>query len=369
MSNLLFLFAFVFGAFLCFAIVPIIRAIALRYGIVDFQEAAPERKVHAKATPLLGGVAVFFSFFLLVLLFYLWGVDFSESQIKVKYLVGMFFGALLIMIGGVLDDRYSLSPRKQIIWPIAAALVVIASGIGITYITNPLGGPLGTEQIRLDTYEKILFWFRGWPYKFTVIADLFTFFWLLGMMYTTKFLDGLDGLVPGVTIIGALIVAALALDPTVYQRETALLAFVLAGSFAGFLFWNWHPAKIFLGEGGSLFAGFMLGALSIVSGSKVATTALVLGIPILDVLWVILRRLLWERHSPLTADRKHLHFRLLDLGLSHRKAVSALYLLTAYFGITALFLQSRGKLMAFIVLSASMLVAAMGLVFIRWIKK
>ncbi len=264
----------------------------------------------------------------------------------------MFLGALFIMIGGVLDDRYSLSPRKQIIWPIAAALVVIASGVGITYITNPFGGPLGTEQIRLDAYQKILFWFRGWPYKLTILADVFTFLWLLGMMYTTKFLDGLDGLVPGVTIIGALIVAALALDPVVRQRETALLALVLAGVFMGFLFWNWHPAKIFLGEGGSLFAGFMLGTLSIISGSKVATTALVLGIPILDVLWVIARRLLWERHSPLTADRKHLHFRLLDLGFSHRKAVLVLYAFTAYFGITALFLQSKAKLAAFIIISA-----------------
>ncbi len=369
MSIGIFFIAFFGAVGLSFLFVPLVRRVALRFHIVDERTQAPARKIHTRPTPLLGGIAIFCSFFILVLFLYLWGIDFPESQIKAKYFLGMLLGALLLMIGGYFDDRYSLSPRKQIIWPIAAALVIIASGIGITYITNPFGGPLGTEQIRLDDYEKILFWFRGWPYKFTILADLFTFLWLLGMMYTTKFLDGLDGLVPGVTIIGALIVAALALDPVVDQPVTALLAILLAGCFAGFLFWNWHPAKIFLGEGGSLFAGFMLGALSIVSGSKVATTALVFGIPILDVLWVIARRLFWERHSPLRADRKHLHFRLLDIGLSHRKTVLLLYFLTAYVGVTALFLQSRGKLIAFVVLSASMLVLGVGLMCIRWIKK
>ncbi|MDO8581764.1 MAG: MraY family glycosyltransferase [bacterium] len=360
---------FVSAGILSFAFVPIVRKLAWRFHAVDIPATANDRKVHTRPTPLLGGLAVFFSFFILVFLLYLWGVDFSANQITAKHLIGIFLGSALLMIGGFLDDRYRLPPAKQIIWPIAAALVVVASGIGITYITNPFGGPLGTEQIRLDGYEKILFWFRGWPYKLTILADLFTFLWLLGMMYTTKFLDGLDGLVSGVTIIGAFIVAALSLDPVVHQQGTALLAIVLAGAFTGFLLWNWHPAKIFLGEGGSLFAGFILGTLSIVSGSKVATTALVFGIPILDVLWVIVRRLLWERRSPLQADRKHVHFRLLDIGLSHRRVVILLYLLTAYFGVTALFLQSRGKLIAFIVLSASMFVLGIGLVLIRWIKR
>ncbi|MBI4281206.1 undecaprenyl/decaprenyl-phosphate alpha-N-acetylglucosaminyl 1-phosphate transferase [Candidatus Uhrbacteria bacterium] len=359
---------FLLPAIIACSITPIIRNGARRLRIVDVPERAPDRKMHDEPKPLLGGLAVFFSFFILVLLLYLWGVDFSASHIQAKHLLGIFLGSAFLMVGGFLDDRYRLSPAKQIIWPILAALVVIASGIGVSYITNPFGGPLGTEQFRLDAYQKILFWFHGWPYKITFLADAFTFFWLLGMMYTTKFLDGLDGLVSGVTIIGALIIAALSLDPVVHQRETALLAVLFAGAFAGFLFWNWHPAKIFLGEGGSLFAGFMLGVLSIVSGSKVATTALVLGIPILDVLWVIARRLFWERHSPLLADRKHLHFRLLDIGLSHRKAVMVLYGLTLYFGIAALFLQSRGKLIAFAILSVSMLALGSGLVLIRWYK-
>ncbi len=360
---------FILAGIFSFVFVPMVRKLAWRLRVVDSPATARNRKVHDEPKPLLGGLAVFFSFFLFVLLLYLWGVDFNASHIQVKHLLGIFFGGALLMIGGFLDDRYRLSPAKQIIWPILAIIAVTASGIGVAYITNPFGGPLGTEQLRLDTYQKILFWFHGWPYKITFLADAFTFFWLLGMMYTTKFLDGLDGLVSGVTIIGALIIAALSLDPVVHQRGTAFLAIILAGAFAGFLFWNWHPAKIFLGEGGSLFAGFILGVLSIISGSKVATTALVLGIPILDVAWVIARRLVWERHSPLLADRKHLHFRLLDIGLSHRKAVMVLYGLTLYFGITALFLQSRGKLIAFAILSVSMFVLGSGLVLIRRYKK
>ncbi|MBI4262381.1 undecaprenyl/decaprenyl-phosphate alpha-N-acetylglucosaminyl 1-phosphate transferase, partial [Candidatus Uhrbacteria bacterium] len=287
-----------------------------------------------------------------------------SSNIATKYLIGIFFGGLVIMIGGFLDDRWHWKPGKQIIFPVLAAFIVIASGIGITFITNPFGG-----QIHLDGWQRILFWFQGIPYRLTLPADVFTLLWLLGMMYTTKFLDGLDGLVSGVTVIGGLVIAALALDPIVHQNGTALLALILAGAFFGFIPWNWHPAKIFLGEGGSIFAGFMLGVLAIISGSKVTTTLLVVGIPILDTLWVILRRIFWEHRSPFAGDRKHLHHRLLDLGFSHRAVVLMLYFLAAYFGITALFLQSSGKLIALLILSGTMVLLGAGLVYGYWKRK
>ena len=129
---------------------------------------------------------------------------------------------------------------------------------------------------------------------------------------------------------------------------------ILAGSAIGFLVWNWHPAKIFLGEGGSLYIGFVLGVLAIISGAKIATTLLVMGVPILDVVWVIVRRLFWERRSLARADRKHLHYRLLDVGLSHWQAVVFLYVLTGTFGLVALGLGSSGKLIALIVLMVVM---------------
>ena len=175
-------------------------------------------------------------------------------------------------------------------------------------------------------------------------------------------------MVPGVTAIGALVIFTVSLYWDVPSSGTSVLALILAGACLGFLIYNWHPAKIFLGEGGSVFCGFMLGVLAIISGSKIATALLIMGIPILDVIWVIIRRL-WQGRSPVSADRKHLHFRLLDIGLSQRQAVIFLYFLTAAFGVTSLFLRSRGKLIALAVLAGIMVFLGLGLVVIYKKKK
>ena len=139
------------------------------------------------------------------------------------------------------------------------------------------------------------------------------------------------------------------------QPITASIAIIFAGSLLGFLFYNFNPASIFLGEGGSTFVGFMLGVLSIILGAKIATALLVMGIPILDVAWAIVRRLVYHR-SPFKGDRQHLHFRLLDIGLSQRQAVLALYAISAVFGGVAIFLQSYGKLIALIILFILMII-------------
>ncbi|MDD5043245.1 MAG: MraY family glycosyltransferase [Patescibacteria group bacterium] len=341
-------FSFVISIVLTF----FIRRLALRFNVLD--QPTGGRKIHQEPTPLFGGLALFLSFFIVLAVIYFINPEMIlDKQLVVKNLAGLFFGGLVLMIGGFLDDKYNLAPKFQIIFPMAAVIIVIVSGIGIHYINNPFGGLLD-----FTTYEWILFWHNGIAYKFTLLADVFTFLWLMGMMYTTKFLDGLDGLVSGITIIGALIIAGLSLLTRWYQPEVAALALILAAVCAGFLIFNWHPAKIFLGEGGSLFCGFMLGALGIISGSKVATTLLVVGIPVLDVLWVILRRIFVEKKSPFRGDAKHLHFRLLNLGFSHRGAVLFLYFLSVSFGAGALFLQSRSKLWALAILVLVMLVLA-----------
>jgi len=239
-----------------------------------------------------------------------------------------------------------------------ATLIIISAGIGINHVRNPLGG-----IISFKNWDLILFYWQGLPYKITLMADLFTLIWLLGMMYTSKLLDGLDGLVSGITIIGSLIIFGIAMSKNVAQPNTGLIALILASAFLGFLIFNFHPAKIFLGEGGSLFAGLMLGVLAIISGSKVATTLLIMGIPILDVVWVIARRI-FSRKTISLADRKHLHFRLLDIGLSQRQAVIFMYILTALFGSAALFLQTYGKLVALIILAIVMLIMALSLIVI-----
>jgi UDP-GlcNAc:undecaprenyl-phosphate GlcNAc-1-phosphate transferase len=180
----------------------------------------------------------------------------------------------------------------------------------------------------------------------------------MGTMFTTKLLDGLDGLVSGITTIGAFIIFVLSLTDKTFQPDVALLAIVLAGASLGFLFWNAYPAKIFLGEGGSVWVGFMLGVLAIISGGKIATALLVMGMPILDVVWVILRRIFVDKKSPALGDDKHLHFRLLTAGLTHRKSVITLWGLSALFGVASLFFLTQGKVYLLVALLFVMIVLA-----------
>jgi UDP-GlcNAc:undecaprenyl-phosphate GlcNAc-1-phosphate transferase len=335
----MYFFAFIAAFALAVFFTYFVRKVALRFNIVD--EPNGERKIHKKPIPLLGGLAIFLSFFL-VLGFFLFFTDkVLAGQILAKHFLGIFIGSVFLMIGGVLDDKYNLRAKWQIIWPIFAAIAVIVSGIGINYITNPLGGLL-----QLDKLKLVLFHLNGVPYRITLFSDIFTFLWLLGMMYTTKLLDGLDGLVSGITTIGAIIIFFVSLAGDDFQPETAMVSIILAGAFAGFLIWNFNPAKIFLGEGGSIFAGFMLGSLSIIAGSKIATTLLIIGLPMIDVLIVIIQRL-FKNRKIFSADKRHLHFRLLEAGLSQRQAVVILYLVTIIFGIATLVLKTEGKLLVF----------------------
>lgn len=332
--SLFFVGTFVFSFFFT----RTVRYLADHFGLHDFPDK--DRKIHQEPKPKLGGLAIFFSFVLAVVLLAVVG---GTQEISGSRLAGLVVGGAILIIGGILDDKYDLSPPKQIIFSILAALVVVATGTHISFITSPWGG-----HIILDQYKVM-----GYP----VFGGLLVFFWILGMIYTTKFLDGMDGLVTGISGIAGLVIFGLSLAPAVRQTTTALLSIIFAAACFGFLRHNFHPAKIFLGEGGSTFTGFMIGTLAVISGGKIATALLVLGIPVLDVAWVIVQRL-WFRSSPFRGDRKHLHFRLLDIGLSQKQAVLLLYLISALFGGLGIFLQSLGKLVALGILSGIMLILA-----------
>lgn len=332
---------FILSFALTAAFTAVIIPLARRWRIVDDPASAPERKRHVVPIPLLGGIAVIMTELIVWWVLIKTG-HLTSVSLPLKYFFGLTAAALLLAGGGWLDDWRRGSPGQQILWPIFAALAAIASGIGVSFITNPFGGLL-----YLNTVSIQLFVWHSTPYHLTLWADLFTFLWLMGAMYTTKLLDGLDGLVSGIGVIGALIVFALTLRPEVNQPGIGLLALSLSGACAGFLLFNWNPAKIFLGESGSLFIGFMLGVLSIISGGKIATALLILGLPILDVIFVIIQRWFFRRTSPWrTADRSHLHFRLLDAGLSVRQAVGLLYTVTIVFGLTTLFFHGLAKVYA-----------------------
>ncbi len=348
-------------AFLAAIVVtPMVRATSTRLGIVDRPDGG--RKTHSRPIPLLGGLALFFAI-AFTILWALYAGWLPGPHIKEKYLFGLLLATTLLVIGGALDDRFNLRPSRQIIWPILATLAVVASGIGVVYITNPLGG-----QLVLDRISVVVLWWKGIPYRFTLLADIFTFLWLLGMTYTTKLLDGLDGLVSGITVIGAIIIAVVSITRDVAQPDTATLALIVAGAFLGFLLFNFHPATIFLGEGGSTLAGFLLGTLAIISGGKIATTLLVIALPLFDAAIVILRRMFVERRSPTSADRTHLHFRLLDLGFTPRQVVLFYWFVAALFGVATFVLQGWEKLIV-LALVGSVIIATTAVTMIIFKKR
>ena len=315
---------------------PLIKRLAWRLDIIDRPDQV--RKLQKQPVALLGGWAIFISISLVAFIFRRY---FVAGDLNYHHWFGVWLGGLIVMIGGSLDDCYDLPAHKQFIFSILAVLAVIAGGVGIKKITG-----LDGQLVFLNTWQIPLFSWQGIIRHFVVWVDLFTFFWLMGMMYTTKLLDGVDGLVTGLVGIGSLIIGLFTLTTKYYQPDIALAAFILTAACAGFLLYNWSPAKIYLGDGGSLLLGYLLGVLAIISGGKIAIALLIMGVPILDMIWVIIRRLVNKQNPFRTADRKHLHQRLMDLGWGAKRTTLTYYTVSLVFGLSALFLQSQGKRLA-----------------------
>ena len=183
------------------------------------------------------------------------------------------------------------------------------------------------------------------------------------MIYAMKFFDGLDGLVGGITIIGSFVIYFTSFLPQINQPDTALVALIVAACFAGFLVLNFYPAKIFLGESGSTLAGFLVGSLAILSEGKVVTTLVIMALPILDLIWVIVRRIFIEKSSPVKGDRKHIHHRLLDSGMHHRTAVLVLYTWAILLALLSFIYQ--GKSQWFVLLLVILGFAAFGFLLVK----
>jgi UDP-GlcNAc:undecaprenyl-phosphate/decaprenyl-phosphate GlcNAc-1-phosphate transferase len=335
-------FAFTAALVIAFGLTPLIRKFALKWGVL----ALPgDRKIHISPVPYLGGLAMFFSFVSVTLAFLPFG----------RQLGALLLGCTILAIVGAIDDVRGLSSWSRLGWQTIAACVALAGGIGIVSITNPFGGSidLTVGRFAVDAF--------GWQFHITPIANLLSIIWMVGMVNTINFLDGLDGLAGGVSAIAALVIFGLAISPEVNQPLVALLAIILAGSALGFLPFNFYPAKIFMGDSGAYFLGLTLAMLAIYSGGKLATAVLVLGFTIIDALWAAIRRISRGTH-PFTADREHLHHLLLQAGLSQRRAVVILYALAAGFGFVALRLHSFQKLVALIILFATVAVLIASLI-------
>jgi UDP-GlcNAc:undecaprenyl-phosphate GlcNAc-1-phosphate transferase len=329
---------FIISAIICFGLTLTVRRIAIKRNILDHPDNG--RKQHAAPVPLFGGLAIFIAFWLVVIWLTVF-TGFNHKHLPIASLVGVFSGSLILLAAGLLDDKYKISPAWRLAATAIAAVSVIIGGTQFAAVTNPFGGMIPLDAIKIGGVA--------------VLACAVVFFWLVGMTYTVKILDGLDGLATGIVLIGALTIHFLTASGKLYQGDITVISLVLAGVCAGFLVLNFHPAKIYLGESGGLFLGFILGVLAIIAGGKFATALLVLAIPILDLARVIYLRL--KTGQPIfTGDRRHLHFKLIDFGLGHVQAVILLYFIAFAFGITTLFLQSKEKLIVLSLLTAGMII-------------
>lgn len=293
------------------ALTPLASRLALRFGFVDVPHEP--RHVHQTSIPRLGGVALFLPFLAAVGLSLVLPLQ-RQDPLELHRLTGLLIGSAIAFGLGVYDDKRELGPVPQFVVQFIAAAVAVYYGITIGEIANPFGGMIA----------------------FSVpVTIALTLFWVLGMMNTVNWLDGLDGLAGGVTVIASVLLFVHSYS--LGQYSIALLPLALTGCVLGFLPFNFHPARIFMGTSGAVFLGFALGTMAIIGGAKMATALLVLGIPILDMAWQIINRLRLGR-SPFLADRGHLHHRLLDLGFSQRRVVLLFYAVCAAFGTLALIL-------------------------------
>lgn len=304
---------------------PLTIIFAKRFKLVDNPKIRPHpAHTQERTVPRAGGLPVFLGVLLSILLF----TPFE------RYTIGILVGLFILLLVGLLDDRYqNLSPYLRLIAQFAAAAVAIGSGIGITFITNPLGG-----IIHLDATPQI-----------ALLADFLALIWIVWVMNMMNWSKGVDGQMPGIAAISALILGLLSVklslsnDPV--QINVAKLSFITAGGAFGLLIFNWHPAKIFPGFSGSTILGFMIAILAILSGGKLATAGLVLLIPATDFAYTFLRRIL-QGKSPVWGDRGHLHHKLLEIGLSHQQIALFYILGSVILGAAALSLSSTGKLFA-----------------------
>ncbi len=285
-----------------------------RRGLVD--EPGP-RRWHQGTIPRTGGVALFAAFMVAALLAQWLPVPRQDPKELTRFL-GIAVGATFLFVVGIVDDRVELRPGPQYLAQAGAGLIAILCLVFIERVMNPF-----TDQIYI------------FPYPFTVA---FTLVWIVGMINTVNFLDGLDGLAGGV---GAIVSALLAIHMLREgQYSVALLPLALLGATLGFLPFNFYPARVFMGSSGSLVLGYAIATLGIAAGAKLALVLLVLSIPIVDVAWLMFSRLRAGRSFG-QADRRHLHYRLLDLGLSQRQVVLLYYAYCIALGVAALLISSR----------------------------
>ena len=320
--------AFLAAAGLAFVLTPAVRRLAQHVDAIDHPD---ERRVNTTPVPRGGGVAVAIAFLVVVAALFaadatvgLWGPLDALTRPEIAALL---LGGAAAVFVGLVDDRFDLRARWQFGGQVLVALVPVGLGITVGAIANPFG----PGAIRLEG----------------VFGAIFVVVWTGGMINSINFIDGLDGLSSGVALIAVVTLGIISVTGPATEPVVALVCVTLAGALLGFLRWNFHPASIFIGTSGVMFLGYTLALLSILGSAKVAVALLVLGVPIIDTFYIIVRRLSRGR-SPFSADRGHIHHRLLDLGLTHTQTVLLIYAICAGLGALSLLLSGSGQLYAFL---------------------
>lgn len=302
---------------------PLVKMLAIRIGAVDTPNY---RKVHARIMPRLGGLAIFGAFL----------IGYFILQPENPTAPFIILGASMIIITGVLDDMFEITAKAKLLGQLIAAGIVIYGGLDIDFIKLPFGGELDFGYLNIPL----------------------TILWIVGITNAINLIDGLDGLAAGVSTIALITIAGMAL--MMGNTFVFAMAAILAVSALGFLFYNFHPAKIFMGDTGALFLGFMIAVLALMGFKNITVISLVipiimLGVPISDTFFAIVRR--YRMKQPLSAaDKSHLHHCLLNVGFTHRQTVLIIYALAAMFGVAAL-IFSQATVWGAILLLAVMLVA------------
>ena len=329
------IFAFIVSFAFTFATTPLVRRFAFKIGAIDIPK--DNRRMHKKPTPRIGGLAIIFGFTVATLCF-------AQPS---RQLYGTLAGAAIIAVMDVIDDCKNLPAKLKFVIQIIAALVVVFAGdIKIDVFTNP-------NFLSDNPYWVLPEW----------LSVTLTVIWIVFITNAVNFIDGLDGLAAGVSAIMSISLVFISIR--VGEYSIAILGIALMGSCFGFLPFNFNPAKIFMGDTGSTFLGFMLATLSIQGVFKsyavisFAVPLLILGLPLFDALFAMIRRIL-RGQSPMTADRGHLHHRLVDMGFSQKQTVFILYAISGVLGITAVLLAESGVLRALLLVICVLILLLIG---------
>lgn len=313
---------------------PLVKRLAFRIGAVD---APNYRKVHARIMPRLGGLAIFLAFLVGIAILYPFLINVLPWNTSEYSLLAIIIGACIIVATGVIDDMREISAKAKMLGQLAAALIVIfVGGIQIDEVNLPFVGEL----------------------DFGLLSIPLTILWIIGITNAINLIDGLDGLAAGVSTIALITLSVMAFN--MGNMFVLAIAAILAAASIGFLFYNFHPAKIFMGDTGALFLGFMISVLALLGFKNVTFVSLIipiiiLGVPISDTFFAIVRRVRMKKKWS-DPDKSHLHHRLLDMGFTHRQTVLLIYGIAIMFGLAAV-IFSMAKVWGAILLIAVILTA------------